>query len=317
MMEWRLSCWDGAALLLPEPLEWEVEYTAGVPCDSFRLLCAWEPGTASGAEKAVTVTLTVDGAVCFKGIVDEAEHRIEGSGGYLEVSGRGMAALLLDNEAMPADYETATVEDILRDHVAPYGIQVGAMGDLPAVSGFSVQSGESEWQVLYQFARYHGGVSPRFDREGRLLLTPFADREAVLLDDQVAVTSLSWRVKRYGVLSEIWVRDRTRQAVEKVANQAFLAQGGQRRQVMTMPGKSNYLAMRYSGEFQLRRSESEKVRLAVTVPRLFFAWPGDLVRMDLSGWSFGGDWRVLSAKVRADETGGRTVLELGEPGAVL
>ena len=55
----------------------------------------------------------------------------------------------------------------------------------------------------------------------------------------------------------------------------------------------------------------------MTVPRLFFAWPGDLVRMDLSGWSFGGDWRVLSAKVRADETGGRTVLELGEPGAVL
>ena len=102
-MEWRLSCWDDAALLLPEPLEWEVEYTAGVPCDSFRLLCAWEPGTASGAEKAVTVTLTVDGAVCFRGIVDEVEHRIEGSGGYLEVSGRGMAALLLDNEAMPAD----------------------------------------------------------------------------------------------------------------------------------------------------------------------------------------------------------------------
>ena len=67
-----------------------------------------------------------------------------------------------------------------------------------------------------------------------------------------------------------------------------------------------------------RRSKFiRQVRLAVTVPRLFFAWPGDLVRMDLAGWSFGGDWRVLSAKVRADETGGRTVLELGEPGAVL
>ena len=316
-MEWVLECWDGGELRLEQPVEWELEYTAGTPCDSFSLTCPWEPGGLDGAQRAAGFRLEDGGSLLFRGVVDETAYRADGGGGALEVSGRGMAALLLDNEAMPADYETATAEDILRDHVAPYGIQVGAMGDLPAVSGFSVQSGESEWQVLYQFARYHGGVSPRFDREGRLLLTPFADREAVLLDDQVAVTSLSWRVKRYGVLSEIWVRDRTRQAVEKVANQAFLDQGGRRRQVMTMPGKSNYLAMRYSGEFQLRRSESEQVRLAVTVPRLFFAWPGDLVRMDLAGWSFGGDWRVLSAKVRADETGGRTVLELGEPGAVL
>ena len=32
-----------------------------------------------------------------------------------------MAALLLDNEALGQDYGTATLEDILRDHVAPMG----------------------------------------------------------------------------------------------------------------------------------------------------------------------------------------------------
>ena len=316
-MEWILTCWDGTELPLPEPVEWELEYTAGSPCDSFSVICPWEPGGLEGAQRASGFRLAREGETLFRGVVDEVEHRADGSGGALEVSGRGMAALLLDNEAMPADYETATAEDILRDHVEPYGIQVGELGDLPAVSGFSVQSGESEWQVLYQFARYHGGVSPRFDREGRLLLSPFQDREAILLDDQVAATELRWRVKRYGVLSEIWVRDKTRQSVEKVANAAFQAQGGRRRQVLTMPGKSDHLAMRYSGEFQLRRSESEQIRLAVRVPRLFFAWPGDLVRVDLSGWSFGGDYRVLSARVGAGRAGGATVLELGEPGAVL
>lgn len=317
MMEWRLSRWDGAVLLLPEPLEWEVEYTAGTPCDSFRLLCAWEPGAASGAEKAVTLTLTVDGATYFKGLVDEVEHRMDGSGGCLEVSGRGMAALLLDNEAMPADYLTATAEDILRDHVEPYGIQISQVTGLPAVSGFSVQSGQSEWQVLYQFACYHGGITPRFDREGRLVIAPFADRETMVLGGDTAVTGMAWRVRRYGVLSQIWVRDRTRTAVEQVENQAFLARKIQRRQVMTMPGKSNYQAMRYSGDFQLRQSEKEYQRLIVKVPELFCAWPGDLLRLERPGWDCCGVWRVLEARVAANALGGGTTLTLGAPNGAI
>ena len=39
------------------------------------------------------------------------------------MSGRGMAARLLDNEALSQDYELAAPADILRDHVEPYGIQ--------------------------------------------------------------------------------------------------------------------------------------------------------------------------------------------------
>lgn len=316
-MEWTLECWDGGTLGLPEPVEWTLEYTAGAPCDSFSLSCPWEPGAWSGAERAVRLTVREDGEVRFRGVVDEVEHRADGNGGLVNLSGRGMAALLLDNEAMPADYLTATAEDILRDHVRPYGIEVADAGALPAVSGFTVGSGESEWQVLYQFARYYGGVTPRFDREGRLVLAPFGDREERIVDGSVAVTGLCWRVKRYGVLSEIWVRDKTRLAVERVENAGFQGRGGICRRVMTMPGRSNYLAMRYSGEFQLRRSESGYLRLELTVPKLFFAWPGDLVRLDREGWGCNGLWRVLEARVAADGTGGRTLLRLGEPGAVI
>ena len=316
-MEWTLECWDGTTLRLPEPMKWALEYTAGTPCDSFSLVCPWEPGAWSGGEKAVRLEVREDGAIRFRGVVDEVEHRVEGAGGSVCLSGRGMAALLLDNEAMPADYQTATAEDILRDHVKPYGIVVADVGTLPAVSGFTVGSGESEWQVLYQFARYYGGVTPRFDREGRLVLAPFQDREELVVDGAVTVTQLCWRVKRYGVLSEIWVRDKTRLAVERVENPRFTGREGQCRRVMVMPGRSNYLAMRYSGEFQLQRSESEYVRLELTVPKLFFAWPGDLVRLDREGWSCNGTWRVLEARVEADGSGGRTVLELGETAAVI
>ena len=228
-----------------------------------------------------------------------------------------MAALLLDNEAQAADYQTATAADILRDHVEPYGIQVAGGYRLPPVEGFSVASGSSEWLVLYDFARYHGGVAPRFDRQGRLVLSPWQDGERLVIDDKTAVTELVCREKRYGVLSEILVRDKTRQQAERMVNRTFAEQGGRCRRVLTMPGRSGYQAMRYRGEFQLQRSQAERSRLELTVPQRFFAWPGDLVRLDRTGLGCNGVYRVLEAAVELDGQGGRTRLVLGEPESVL
>ena len=146
-----------------------------MPCDSFALRCLWDRGLEGGLADLVGFTAWEDGQRVFQGVVDECECRFGDSGSTLTVSGRGMAALLLDNEAQAADYQTATAADILRDHVEPYGIQVAGGYRLPPVEGFSVASGSSEWQVLYDFARYHGGVAPRFDRQGRLVLSPWQD----------------------------------------------------------------------------------------------------------------------------------------------
>ena len=315
-MEWILTCWDGTELPLPEPVEWELEYTAGSPCDSFSVICPWEPGGLEGAQRASGFRLAREGETLFRGVVDEVEHRADGSGGALEVSGRGMAALLLDNEAMPADYETATAEDILRDHVEPYGIQVGELGDLPAVSGFSVQSGESEWQVLYQFARYHGGVSPRFDRWGRLVLSQWQDGQERVVDDSSPVTALARRDRRYGVLSQVLVRDRWSGQVQSVSNRDFLERGGQARRVVTMPSRSNYKTMRYNGKFQLDKSAAELQRLEVTVAQPFCAWPGELVRIQRSGWDWNGRYRAAQVTVGMDQTGYWSRLELARPDVI-
>ena len=317
MTEAYLQCWDGTRYRLPALVEWRFEYTAGVPCDSFSLKCLWEAGLEQVLSDAVELTAEENGETVFHGVVDEFETKWNGDGSVLTLSGRGMAARLLDNEAEGADYLTATAEDILRDHVLPYGVEVGERGQLPAVSNFSVRSGSSEWSVLYDFARYYGGVTPRFDRFGRLCLAPWGDGETRLLNDAVAVTEFSYREKRYGVLSEILVRDKTRFAVERVENGRFSARGGRCRRVMTMPGRTAFQAMRYSGEYQLRRSESEWIRAEATIPQLFFAWPGDLVNLERSGFGKNGVYRVLEAVVTGDGRGGRTKLALGERDAVV
>lgn len=316
-METALTRWDGRVFTLPALLSCTLEYTAGVPCDSFALRCLWDRGLEGGLADLVGFTAWEDGQRVFQGVVDECECRFGDSGSTLTVSGRGMAALLLDNEALGQDYGTATLEDILRDHVAPYGIELSGEASLPAVSPFSVSTGSSEWAVLYEFAQYCGGVCPRFDRAGRLVLKGWTEVENLAISDATPVTSLTVRDRRYGVLSQILVRDRVRQTVEQVEATDFLRMGGRCRRVMTMPGRSSYQAMRYSGQFQLDRSAAELVRMEAVVPVLFYGKPGDLVRIQRSDWDRNGSWRVVEASVQADEAGGRTRLELAVPDVVI
>lgn len=238
---------QGVTTVLPTPVSWCFQYTSGVPCDSFRLRCIWDGDNQVKPEEWAMFQALKDGEVRFTGVVDECEILLGPEGAFFEVSGRGMAARLLDNEALSQDYELATPADILRDHVEPYGIRTEGGAALGPVSRFSVAAGSSEWAVLYEFARYHNGICPRFDREGRLILSPWADTREIALDDAVPVERLSCRVRRYGVLSQVVVRDRYQNRTETVDNPAFQSLGGRRRQVVTMPGKSQYQAMRYSG----------------------------------------------------------------------
>ena len=183
----------------------------------------------------------------------------------------------------------------------PYGITVAPGAQLPAVAQFSVATGSSEWSVVYEFARYYGGVAPRFDREGRLVLSGWDDSRERVVDDSSPLIALVRRDRRYGVLSQVLTRDRWSGAVETVDNRDFAAQGGMARRIITMPAKSSYKAMRYSGQFQLDQSAAELERMELTVGEAFCVWPGDLVTVRCSGLDWNGRYRAVKVTVGMDE----------------
>lgn len=300
----------GTRWTLPAPAAWRLEYTAGVPCDSFWLRCPWDGGNAVKPESWVGFQAEHGGERVFTGVVDECEVSIDRNGRMLEVSGRGMAARLLDNEALGQDYQSATQADIIRDHVTPYGIAVAPGGNLPPVSRFSVANGSSEWSVVYEFARYYGGVAPRFDRTGRLVLTGWNDSQERVVDDSSALISILRRDRRYGVLSQVLVRDRWSGQMEEVVNTSFREKGGRARRVITMPTRSSYKAMRYSGKFQLDKSASELERVEVLLGEAFCAWPGDLVTVRRTDWDWNGRYRAAQVTVGMDGSGYWSGLEL-------
>lgn len=309
MKAWVVG-YDGAKYSLPEIVQWEFCYGLGSPCDSFQVVCLWEPGAEKLLADAVRFFAEEDGQRVFTGVLDEYACILDADGSRLELSGRGMQALLLDNEALPVEYQLVTAEDILRRHAAPYGISLAGTCTLGAAAGFSVTSGQSEWSVIHDFACYHGGIVPWFDREGRLVLSGWPDVRR-RLGDQAAVTSLRYAYKRYGVLSQVVVRDRTREVNETVNDTAFQNRGGSCRRVVCTAGRSTSSAMRYSGQYQLRASRAELETCEATVAELFAAWPGELMDVERSGCGANGAYRVREAAVGMNGQGAYTRLTLG------
>ncbi len=312
-MEFYLECYDGTTYTLPTPLSWAFSYGTGTPCDEFSLSTLWTEGAQTVLSKGTRFSAMEGSTVLFYGVVDEYCCQWDDGGGTMELRGRGMAALLLDNEALGADYSVATYADILQNHVTPYGIEVVTYTTLPAVSDFSIDHGSSQWQVLYEFACYHGGVVPRFDRQGRLILGDDPSLGTITLSGGIPLRSLTYQETRYGVISEVLVRDGSTETIQQVLNENWIAKGGMCRRVITLPGKNSYQALRYSGSYQIEASEEEQVLLTLTVGELFLAVPTQLVTLSFAQPSISGTDRVSQIETGMDGDGYYSTLTLIDP----
>lgn len=316
-----IRCWvkqnGGRELELPTAMSWKFCYGTDTPCDSFSLRCLWTRGQENLLSAACRFYAEWEGERVFTGVVDEFAVLCGKDGLYLEMAGRGMAALLLDNEAMPAEYQRATKADIVAGHVTPYGIETVGGGQLPPVSTFTVASGESEWSVVRRFACYYGGVVPRFDRLGRLVLDPHGDGETVCIGDRDRVTGWEYREERHGVLSQVAVRRRTTWDTQWVMDSGFIAEGGCARRVITVPNTTGTTAMRYTAEYQLRAAKRGRVRMRLTAVGAFLAWPGNLVDVALDGFGANGRYRAAQVEVCCGSGGLTTTLVLGEADSMI
>ena len=115
------------------------------------------------------------------------------------------------------------------------------------------------------------------------------------------------REDHYGVLTEVLVIDKTRNAAYSVQNRDMLDRGGQCRRVVYTPGQSTWAAMRYTGEYQLQQSKKGERTVEVTLPGSFLAFPGDTVELDMERMGLRGTFRVAEAENAFSRSGGATV----------
>lgn len=307
-MRGRLFTCDHKVYDLPPLLEWTVVHTGGVPCDSYSVTFLFDREQMPYLEKAAGFMGIENGRIVSRGIVDEYTVELGENGMTATLSGRGSAARLLDNESRPVTYENATLAEIVRCHVTPYGIVTREIADVRADSMFTAAAGVSQWKVLSDFCRTYGGFLPRFAVNGAMLAVPEKDSgKRLVIDDDVPVLSCTLREDHYGVLTEALVIDKKNNISYSVKNPDMIARGGQCRRVVYTPGQSTWAAMRYTGEYQIEQSRQEEKEIVVTLPGNFLAYPGDRVALDLKRMGLKGTFRVAEAENVCSARQGMTV----------
>ncbi len=309
MLKIQLTTYDGARYELPTLLRWDVDLSGAVPCDSLSATCLYDEGMADVLPKAVRFTALREGGVVLQGVVDAYEISLSRQGLLATVEGRGMAALLLDNESEAVTYERAPLSEILANHVTPYGITAGARQEVSG-RGYAVVSGSSQWKALQGFTRRFGGFDPYFTREGVLVCAPlWGSGEDLRVDDAAPLLSLRKREQRYGVISEVLIQDKVQGISHRVPNQKFIAQGGQRRHVLYMP-RSTAASRRHTGEYQIAQSALEQLEIELELPFAFAAFPGDRVDLQLSRLNLSGRYETVRSRSRLDAGGERSEVTL-------
>lgn len=301
----------GGEYLLPQLLRWEIDLTGGVPCDSFSVSCRYDGAPAAVLPEANRFYAEENGARVFYGVVDEFLLSETGQGRLLTLNGRGMAALLTDNESEAMSYESADLREIFRNHAAGYGFSCERMDALRGTK-YRVESGSSQWKALSRFTEYYGGFSPRVTPLGKLILSAETEGKTLRVEEDAPILSLSRGESRYGVFSEVLVKDKARGTELLVENPELKARGGSCRRVIYMPRRSSYAAMRYTGEYQIRKSQEDRKEIELQLPGAFLAEPDDLIELRRESLGIDGVFRVKEAESRGGAGGVLCTLRLGE-----
>ncbi|MEG2008087.1 MAG: hypothetical protein RR055_04610 [Oscillospiraceae bacterium] len=299
---------DGGVWRLPPLIAWDMTHGMGLPCDCFSVVCLYSGDMAEPLRRACRFRAEENGETVFTGVIDEYEAAADAGGRRVTLHGRGLAALLMDNEAEAAEYYGAGLAFILEKHVTPFGISEVRKKDMAKAARFEVTKGMSEWRLLSEFCRFCGGTEPRFSRDGVLLIDG-SRGERRELDGDLAVTSERYTDRRYGVISEALVTKRGGAAVS-VKNDALLARGGSARRVVSAPRRASYDDMRYTGSWQIRESARGAEVCRITLPRPFAAFAGDRLLLRSSPLGITGEFLVAESRTVADRNGAETILKL-------
>lgn len=299
----------GKRITLPTLLGWELSHGMGSPCDAYTVRFLYDSSLLASLSDAVRFQAVYAGETVFSGVVDEFQVKADENGMVAELSGRSLAALLLDNQAEAAEYYGVSLDYILAKHVHSWGITDIRTKPIAAQAYVSVGSGQSQWRVLEQFVWFGGGIRPRFHRDGTLLLNNERGSSRTI-GAETAITSQRYQERRYGVISEVLVKNRVMGTSRIVDNPGLQKKGGRCRRVLNVVAETGYDAMRYSGEYQIAQSENGAQRCELVVHSLFAAFAGDIVTLTDSPIGLTGTFLVQESRCWADGDGFGTVLTL-------
>lgn len=191
---------DKSEMLLGIPSSFILKKDKDAPADllkvSFSADSCWE--------EIFRIKAYFEGKLIFSGIVDEQNTKLSSSGITVEIVARSLAALLLDNEAMPQTIQNPSLRVISERFVKPYGLTVGNCDNKAEKGELVVKKGDSCWTALEDFCSGFLGVIPHVTSSGEICFT--AEKESYELDGIVEYNISYLNCKR---ISRVIVQNRS------------------------------------------------------------------------------------------------------------
>lgn len=205
MLSFVLKDINGEECIRSNPLSVTLDSESGVPADSLTVLFL-----SDGDEAEFSDITVYDGKSCiFRGIVDEQTETVAENGRLLELSARSMAALLLDNEAMPQSCYLPNMRLFMDREFSKLGFTEYVGEDNPKSGSMSIEKGVSEWSVLERYCDRFLGTYPRVDESGVIHISEI-EPEVIFIPNEgdICLLSLKRIRRRCRLVSEYRIRTR-------------------------------------------------------------------------------------------------------------
>lgn len=224
---------QGTVYSLGVPLSVHISRGAGAPADELVGEFPW-----SALPPLYRLRVLDGDRLVFFGPVDVLQEKISPKGAFLRVEGRSLAALLLDNEALPQTYYSPPFSAVFARHAAPYGfMRYRVPGGAEKIGEFTVTKGMSEWQVLESFCRRAWSTSPALQTGGELTVGGAEESGILWFGDSVrglTYLSLTRTCREYERISELLARSvRDGRYTVSLTNEQALRDGIRRRRCLS------------------------------------------------------------------------------------
>ncbi len=305
-MKGELRTPGGEIITLPDPIACRLIHTDGDSAGSFEITFPTQKNLLLRLLRGVDFYANENGAVIFRGVVDEAEA-VWGDAFTTTLCGRGLAARLMDNQAEGAQYYNLDMNTVLDRYVRPWGIEdIRVEGGPWRAQMVSIGAGCSCRQVLQGFCRLAGAPMPWFSPDGTLQIARGSGHHTLGESD---VLSARWRLCRYGVITEQRVQDLTSGAVSTVTDPVLRTYGVDCRRIATRSGPFTHITERTARQ-RIEEAGKDLITLELTLPGKHPAMCRDSVQVRLPELQVDDAYTVAETCRRFDSTGETTQLTL-------
>lgn len=205
-MKYECITVTGKIVDLGYPISVKMNKSSDTPVDDLYAVFCY----TSHIEELKYIKIYFSDEIIFDGIIDEQIVEISDLGILFKIYARSMAALLVDNCALPQTYINTSLETIFNRHVKPYGFTNFIGNNKCFSSEFIVYKGMSEWDVLKDFCEIFLNTKPKVTYNGVInALGTYNGNKNVCLNnssENIKYKSISRNIKRYNKISEIFVK---------------------------------------------------------------------------------------------------------------